>query len=61
MSDQFALGLLAQIVEQMQRQLDDLTLRVEELEAGGVDEAGQYLDGTPVKGEVPPFRTVPTE
>jgi hypothetical protein len=47
MSDQFALGLLAQIVEKLQQEVDALTMRVEELEGMEPDE-GRYLDGKPV-------------
>ena len=51
MSDQFALGLLAQLVEQtraqMQAQIDSLTARVDDVEAVLAEtEGAQYLDGT---------------
>ena len=45
MSDQFAIGLLVQMVEQMRAQIESLTERVEALEAGE-DEGPQYLDGS---------------
>lgn len=51
MSDQFALGLLAQLVEQTrtqtQAQIDALTQRVDDLEAVLAEtEGAQYLDGS---------------
>lgn len=51
MSDQFALGLLAQIVQNLEAKVDALSLRVEELEAGSDpdEQGGTYLDGTPIR------------
>lgn len=44
MSDQFALGLLAQIVDDLKQRVEALELRIEELEATTGE--GRYLDGT---------------
>ena len=47
MSDQFALGLLAQITEQMGRRLDEVEARLAEVEAMLAESSEpQYLDGT---------------
>lgn len=47
MKDQFALGLLAQIVERLQAQVDALEERVSDLEATEAEAEGAlYLDGT---------------
>ena len=50
MNDQFALGLLAQIVQNLEAKVEALTLRVEELEAGSEDgQPATYLDGSPIR------------
>ena len=49
MSDQFAIGLLVQIVEQQGKKLEELELRIEELEGmASEEEGGRYLDGSPL-------------
>ena len=50
MKDQFALGLLAQIVQGLEDKMEALTLRVEALEAGiDDDQPSAYLDGSPIR------------
>ena len=50
MSDTFSIGLLVQLVEKLQQQVDSLELRVEELESlTSEEETGLYLDGTPIQ------------
>ena len=47
MSEQFALGLLAQITEQMGRRLDEVEARLAEVEAMLTEsDEPQYLDGS---------------
>lgn len=56
MSDDFALGLLAKLVENLQNEVDSLKLRVVELEEQmemllsdpDEDEVRFYMDGSPV-------------
>ena len=46
-NDQFALGLLAQIVESLSKRLDDLEERMADIEAmQGETEGARYLDGS---------------
>lgn len=47
MSDQFALGLLAQLVEQLTKRVDELEKRLSDVEAVLAEaEGAQYLDGS---------------
>ena len=47
MSDQFALGLLAQLVEQLSRRIDEVESRLSDVEAVVAEtEGAQYLDGS---------------
>lgn len=49
MSDQFALGLLAQIVDQLEQRVEALEIRLEEMETQAEgDEPTRYMDGTPI-------------
>lgn len=49
MSDQFALGLLAQLVEQLTKRVDEMDNRLSDVEAvlaEDVTDGPQYLDGS---------------
>ena len=47
MSDQFALGLLAQLVERLTKRVDETETRLADIEAVLAEtEGAQYLDGT---------------
>ena len=47
MSDQFALGLLAQLVEQLTNRVSEMDRRLSEVEAVLAEtEGAQYLDGS---------------
>lgn len=47
MSDQFALGLLAQLVDNLTKRVDELESRLSDVEAVLAEtEGAQYLDGT---------------
>lgn len=47
MSDQFALGLLAQLVEQLTKRVDEMENRLSDVEAVLAEtEGAQYLDGS---------------
>ena len=47
MSDQFALGLLAQLVDQLTKRVDETEARLADIEAVLAEtEGAQYLDGS---------------